>query len=541
MEPPVTSNPVIVAAFLACVTALGCKDDFPDAPPLVPVIEAVAWPDTVAVADTDTLRLAISLPGSHVAGLEVTWQSSDPSKLELLPLPVAGQHEDSLVADLKVIAVAHARDSAVTITVTVNRPGFAPTVMQRAIRIMERWTAVSVGGSKTCALSVSQDAYCWGIEYVATSFSTDTLKTPTLVRGNRKFQSISSGGSATCGLADDGLSYCWGENLFGQLGDNTQLSRRPPAPVTGGNFVAVFAGGDFACGVREDHTAQCWGDQMYGQLGQGPVFSACIPYSDWTLYCRPGLASGADVRLNIADAPFRPYCAAITQNFFAECNLHVVSLSLGQRHACATSKYHAVFCWGAGDALGGPLLGNTCSRITDGISGACSSWPTMPGQDSGFVGFFPETPPLFVAVSSGSSHTCGLTTAGQVFCWGNNAKGQLGDGSYSPSLKPTPGAPNFIGSTIAAGSNHTCALDPQGMASCWGENDIGQLGSGSAGTNSPNLVAVVGGHQFGSLSAGAKSTCGVTVPTGAIYCWGKNLGNGTTNTSSVPTRIAEPL
>src|SRR6266513_2749248 len=91
-----------------------------------------------------------------------------------------------------------------------------------------------------------------------------------------------------------------------------------------------------------------------------------------------------------------------------------------------------------------------------------------------------------------------------------------------------PPLPRFVAANLAAGSSHTCGVKSAGAAYCWGDNTYGQLGTGStASTGTP--VAVAGGFVFGALAAGARHTCGVA-SSGAAYCWGDNaygkLGTG---------------
>ena len=142
-----------------------------------------------------------------------------------------------------------------------------------------------------------------------------------------------------------------------------------------------------------------------------------------------------------------------------------------------------------------------------------------------------SSPPLsFTIVSAGQDHTCGLTAAGDVYCWGANADGQLGIGASDklPHPKPLRVASGIKFKAVSAGYRHSCALAGTGEAYCWGANDSGQLGNGSI-TLSTMPVAVSGKVIFVSLSAGATHTCGVT-KTGNAYCWGGNwhgqLGNG---------------
>ena len=135
-------------------------------------------------------------------------------------------------------------------------------------------------------------------------------------------------------------------------------------------------------------------------------------------------------------------------------------------------------------------------------------------------------------IVAGESHTCALTTAGAVQCWGNNGNGQLGDGSTTGRTTPVavPGLGSGV-TALAAGGLHTCALTTAGAVQCWGYNDYGQLGDGSA-THRNTPVAVQGlGSGVTALAAGAYHTCALTTA-GAAQCWGNNgygqLGDGST-------------
>src|SRR6266576_2695667 len=145
-------------------------------------------------------------------------------------------------------------------------------------------------------------------------------------------------------------------------------------------------------------------------------------------------------------------------------------------------------------------------------------------------------------LSAGGVHTCGVTTSGAAFCWGSNSSGQLG-GSAASQCEPDyygSGVPcsttavavagGLTFAAVSARTSHTCGLTTGGAAYCWGDNVQGQLGNGST-TSSGTPVPVAGGLMFGAVSAGDGFTCGLTA-SGAAYCWGYNgvgeLGNGTT-------------
>jgi alpha-tubulin suppressor-like RCC1 family protein len=88
---------------------------------------------------------------------------------------------------------------------------------------------------------------------------------------------------------------------------------------------------------------------------------------------------------------------------------------------------------------------------------------------------------VFTAISSGNAHSCGLTGAGALFCWGNNAKGQIGDGTVAPKPAPTAVGAALVWRSVSAGDTHTCAVTTGNVAYCWGDNEYGQLGDGTIG------------------------------------------------------------
>gem|GEM_PF-456429 len=151
----------------------------------------------------------------------------------------------------------------------------------------------------------------------------------------------------------------------------------------------------------------------------------------------------------------------------------------------------------------------------------------------------------FAAVTAGVRHTCALTVSGPAYCWGANSEGQLGDGSRIDRIMPAPVAGGVRFQALDSGHNdqaaHTCGLTAAGVLHCWGRNTSGRLGVGSTVAAG---VPVRGGFTFAAVSAGFRHTCGVTT-SGEAYCWGDNtlgaLGNGTERGSSLPVRVSGQL
>ncbi|NMM32959.1 MAG: RCC1 repeat-containing protein, partial [Phycicoccus sp.] len=127
-------------------------------------------------------------------------------------------------------------------------------------------------------------------------------------------------------------------------------------------------------------------------------------------------------------------------------------------------------------------------------------------------------------ISAGSYHSCAVTTAGAVKCWGVNKVGELGDGTTTSSSTPVDVV--GLGSGVAAvdaGWEHTCALTTAGAVKCWGYNSNGELGYGTTTYYSNTPVDVVGlGSGVAAITAGMRHTCAL-ITGGAIKCWGSNL------------------
>jgi alpha-tubulin suppressor-like RCC1 family protein len=145
-------------------------------------------------------------------------------------------------------------------------------------------------------------------------------------------------------------------------------------------------------------------------------------------------------------------------------------------------------------------------------------------------------------VTTGVNHSCALLRNGRVACWGDNAFGQLGDGTNLDRLLPvTIGGLHDVVS-IAGGDNHTCAVRGDGGLWCWGYNGVGQLGTGDT-TNVNVPTEIDGAPWVTAVSAGSAHTCARSA-NGVLRCWGYNyygqLGLGDSTTRHVPTVVDIP-
>ena len=144
-------------------------------------------------------------------------------------------------------------------------------------------------------------------------------------------------------------------------------------------------------------------------------------------------------------------------------------------------------------------------------------------------------------IVAGPNNTCAITVEGKLLCWGDNEYGQVGDGTNVLRTTPVEVAGlNASVRSVTIGLYHTCALTTAGRVRCWGNNFSGQLGTGNS-QNSPNPIDVADlTSNVVSISAGLVHTCAL-LSTGEVKCWGSNqfgaVGNGSTENAWRPATV----
>jgi len=364
--------------------------------------------------------------------------------------------------------------------------------------------SVSPGSSHSCGLTPAAAAYCWGSNAFAQlgDSSTRDATTPVAVHGGLTFTNLSAGKYLhTCAVTTGGAAYCWGYQALGGLGDGTTGLSTTPVPVSGGIiFATVSAGGSHTCGLTSAGVAYCWGSNYDGQLGTGTSIGPhlCGSYS-----CSPTPVAVSG-------------------------GLHFAQLSTGNSFTCGVTTASVAYCWGY-NGNGQLGVGTTTGPEICGSGSHCSASPVAVSGGLSIA-----------TISAGIYNTCAVTTTGRGYCWGNNDRGQLGNGTTDTSTIPVAVSGSLTFSRLSAGDFHTCGLTSVGKAYCWGFNNSGRLGNGDT-TSSTTPVPVSGGLIFAAMDVGEVTTCAVT-RANVAYCWGSNtygqLGNGTTLASSVPVVVS---
>ncbi len=315
---------------------------------------------------------------------------------------------------------------------------------------------------------------------------------------------------ALSGAASPGQLYAFGGNYYGQLGNETNLDGEPnptPAPISLpgeiGPVTQAATGAGFSLVVTATGQLYAFGRNYYGQLGNetnvGNIFAANPTPTPVTL---PG-ASGP-----------------------------VTQVAAGQGHSLVVTATGQLYSFGY-NWFG--QLGNATNTLTEEPN-PTPSLVTLPGASG------PTT-----QVAAGGFHSLALTSTGQLYAFGDNNEGQLGNSSTT-GVNPTPTLVTLPGATgpvtgIAAGEFFSLAVTSTGQLFAFGENHYGQLGNATNNLTSkpnptPTLVTLPGASgPVTQIAAGMSHSLALT-STGQLYAFGENrfgeLGNTINNRTEQP-------
>jgi alpha-tubulin suppressor-like RCC1 family protein len=200
-------------------------------------------------------------------------------------------------------------------------------------------------------------------------------------------------------------------------------------------------------------------------------------------------------------------------------------LDAGNGHTCGLNSSGQAYCWGQ----------NTSGQVGDSTINNYRISPTATMQGS----------LVFTSISAGFSHTCALDGSGQAYCWGYDGDGALGNGATFggriPQVVQQPVGVTFV--SISSNYSHSCGLTSGGQAYCWGENGSGQVGDSTVVDKNAPVAVQQGALSFVSITTGSDHTCAMDAG-GNAWCWGgdasQQLGNGAAGTSRIPVAVTMP-
>jgi alpha-tubulin suppressor-like RCC1 family protein len=403
------------------------------------------------------------------------------------------------------------------------------------------WSYISTGYRFACGID-NGNLYCWGRDTHGQigngASSSADVTAPEQIGGSSDWTTITTGFVHACGL-DSGNLYCWGSDSKGQVGNGNALSTNVTAPEQIGastSWDSIETGNEHTCGI-DSGSLYCWGDSSNGQLGNGTKSTGTYIHSPekiglsstWTEISLAKMQSSSSQDSTCGIDNGKLYCWGVGQ-YYGKASAEVVMepeeiselkeknwslLSLGGAHTCGISD-GALYCIGSNNngqlGIGSSSLSNVYFFEKIGSS---SSWST---------------------ISAGFSHTCGIDN-GELYCWGKNDNGQIGNGEISATNVITPARVGTKSqwTAVSTGLSHSCGVN-NGSLYCWGEDWSGQLGNGSASTLSiptPEKIGV--STSWSTVSLGWYHSCGLN--NGALYCWGYRgngeVGNGTKSATGI--------
>lgn len=419
---------------------------------------------------------------------------------------------------------------------------------------------IATGWAHTCALLANTTVRCWGSNIsgqAGADLSTSIVATPTELLASSTGPGISgvtqltAGGLHTCGRRATtslaGQVICWGANYAGQLGDeSTADSNWPVLTKLDGtslvNTASVVAGFAHTC-ARTSTSLACWGDNSSAQQGtaspamrdQAAVVAQLTAVSGVTaggfhtcaIETKKVVCAGSNAYAQLGDDTTTDRSSFVDVKGLT--GLEPETIGAGLAHGCTLTTTRAVLCWGS----------NEFGQIGDG------SDFSLPANQRRLRATAVAGLESVTSITAGSAHTCAVSSTNKVRCWGDNAKGQLGNGTILDKVVPTL-VPGMVAASLTAGDAHTCALGSDASIRCWGDNAKGQLGDGTVVAKS--TPTVITGQTAREVVAGAAHTCSIFdagalgTADDSVRCWGANalgqVGDNTTVDKLTPTSLA---
>jgi alpha-tubulin suppressor-like RCC1 family protein len=389
-------------------------------------------------------------------------------------------------------------------------------------------TQIAVGAGHACALRPDGSVWCWGSDWKPWATQTPGLLNTTIgsivpkPMGLTGVAELRAAEMHTCARKQDGTLWCWGHNEAGQLGNGSNASSSVPVQVSGLSAVTLFDGGrHHTCAVGSYNGTQglwCWGRNGRNNKATNGTFDQTMS--------RLGNNAFADSNVPVA----------VDLSVAAAAGQTVRALSTGSYYSCVVMSDDKVWCWGKN---GNGQLGNgttTSSKVPVQVNLAGVALPSGATIDE-------------VSCSDGSGYksasTCMRISTGGVYCWG--AANELGDGSTAQRTAPTAAVTmTALGSAtftkLASAADVHCGLSTAGDVWCWGLNQNGVLGinDGTNTTTRTTPVKALGLTGATQLDASHRTACAIDGQQ-QLWCWGANKRSviiGAPNRVLQPTKVA---
>ena len=411
-------------------------------------------------------------------------------------------------------------------------------------------TAISAGSGHSLAIGNNGKLYAWGDNSYGQlgNGTTSNSATPLVVNlpAGVSPTAIAAGSAHNLVIGSDGKLYVWGDNDNGQLGNGTTTQSTTPLVVNlpaGVSPTIIAAGIIHSMAIGSDGKLYTWGNNNYGELGNGTTTQSTTPVvvnlpagvspTAITGGSAHSMAKGSDGKLytwgnnNLGQLGNGTTSSTSTPGIInLPAGVSPTTITAGTNHNMVIGSDGKLYAWGYND----------CGQLGNG---------TLPQSNSPVAvnlpaGVFPTV------IAAGTNHTLAIGNDSKLYAWGNNNVGQLGDGTTIESTSPI--VINLLAgvspTAIAAGNDHSLAIGSDGKLYAWGDNSRGQLGNGTnVASNTPLVVNLPAGVSPTAIAAGDYYSIAIGND-GKLYAWGFNqigqLGNGNYTSSNSPVVVNLP-
>lgn len=397
-------------------------------------------------------------------------------------------------------------------------PRYATEVVKSDDSSFSNAVSVDVGNTHACLIDADKKGWCWGANelgqlgignHSAYVNKANAVKDPANSAADwTNIDKLVTGGFTTCAVSND-LLYCWGASGLGLI-ENSNVLKDSRIPVQSSQLTSISSlaksntneFSNFSCAIKSDATGVCWGSNAYKQLGDNTGLSSASP-------------------VTIKDPTGSANLTGITD------------LSTATDHACAIAGGQG-YCWGG-----------SISGIRGDGSSVNAVHTVKVEKDAG--GDLDN----LVKIAAGPSHNCAIDNTGQVWCWGSNTFGQIGDLTTTIRRKAVAvqkdngggGSTAFNNaSEIMVANYYSCAVDTSNQLWCWGRGATGGLSTNSTANSSKAIKALKdngagGTTDFNDAVALTHTLIGgcATTTSKGVWCWGYGshgqIGNGSFSAS----------
>lgn len=358
------------------------------------------------------------------------------------------------------------------------------------VKVLENVVTVSLSQCQSAAVLDNGDLYTWGdnsLGDIGIGKNIKYVSTPTQILSN--VSSVCLGDSYGAAITMNGDLYTWGWNDNGQLGNGTTEDSYTPTKILS-DVKSISLGSSHMAAITIDGDLYVWGDNKFGEIGNGTI--------SWNV---------------------------LTPTLIMN---NVKSISLGRYHSSALTLSGDLYAWGL----------NKDGEIGNGESG------------DGFLNQTVDSPQKILSNISivklskeeaNKSSSMAIDINGNLYAWGDNSYGKLGNGTTERIIIPTKILNDIF--YITNGSNYRAAITTNYELYTWGYNFSGQLGNCESGLDGDSYVPLKVMDNVAFVCLGYNHSSAVTV-NGDLYMWGYNgygeLGNGNRISSNVPVKINIP-